>query len=96
MVVQLAMGRSNKLVDNDYTLEEQEEIYDMTLDDLYLHARWYLDNLEFLGTYKVIWHNYRSKRPPLPYRHVNKQKKTTKLIKELSPTYSGRNVTIKD
>ena len=58
LVVEIAMGYSNKLVDNGYSLEEQGVIYAMTLDDVLLHTRWYLDNLDSLSTYKVSWHNY--------------------------------------
>ena len=72
MVVRIAIGNSNKLCGNGYSAKEQGEIYDMTLEDLYLHTRWYLDNLDFLSTYKVDWHNYRSKRPPVPRDKVRK------------------------
>lgn len=80
MVVQIAMGQSNKLCDNGYDIYEQEEIYDMTLDDLYFHARWYLDNVDFLSTYKVDWHNYRSKRSPVPYSKVRKQERKEEAL----------------
>ena len=71
-MIKLYLSRSNHLSDNGYSMEEQEKIYDDQLVDLYLHARWYLDNLDFLPTYRVSWHNYRTKSAPVPYKMVNK------------------------
>ena len=70
MVFKIAIGYSNKLGDNGYSLEEQGVIYNLNLEDLLLHTRWYLDNLDSLVTYKVGWHNYnsRNKRTPVPFR----------------------------
>jgi len=76
LVVELALGFSNKLVDNGYSLDEQAVIYSMTLDDVLLYTRWYLDNLDSLATYKVSWHNYSkgNNRSPSPKNLGVKQK----------------------
>lgn len=73
-VVRLFIGVNNELGVNGYSLEEQGVLYDEQLEDLLLRTRWYLDNLEFLPTYRVGWKNYRSKVPPVPYRYVKEKR----------------------
>ena len=65
---------SNHLADNDYSLAEQAKIYDDQLADLLLNTRWYLDNLDFLPTYRVSWKNYSNNRPTVPYKYTLKGK----------------------
>jgi hypothetical protein len=63
---------NNHLIDNGYTLEEQEKLYDELLQDVIDNPRWYLDNLHSLRTFRVSWVAYgkgRSKNT-LPYRHI--------------------------
>lgn len=70
MSIQIMLGSSNHLGDNGFSLEEQGELYDATLDDVIAFTRWYLDNLDYLATYRVGWHNYRSKRGVMPREFV--------------------------
>ena len=51
-----------------YTLKEEAQIYDDTLQDIKIHTRWYLDNLERLKSYRVRWHDYGERTPTIPYR----------------------------
>ena len=43
---------------NGYSLEEQNEMYKASLNDVYDNPRWYLDNLENLKSFRVGWHRY--------------------------------------
>ena len=56
---------NNWLKDNGYTLQEEIEIYKRQLQDIIDNPRWYLDNLEYLVTYRVRWKNYRNNKPTL-------------------------------
>jgi len=70
MVIKVALGRSNHLRDNGFDIEEEGRLYDESLIDVLMFSRWYLDNLEFLSTYRVSWHNYRGKGAVIPRRYV--------------------------
>lgn len=70
--IPLMRDRTN-LSDNGFSLKEQEIIYDETLDSVLKNARWYLNNLENIKTYRVGWHNYRYDYTPVPYKYVKKQ-----------------------
>ena len=58
------------LKDNGFSFDEEKEIYDTQLEDIYENPRWYLENLETLQVYFVRWHNYRSKGVVMPYKFV--------------------------
>lgn len=61
MPIKVKILRTNNwLKDNGYSLEDELEIYNSQLQDILLHTRWYLDNLEYLIQYRVRWVNYRS------------------------------------
>lgn len=60
------MGSSSDLGLSGYTLEEQNEIYKMSLQDVYDNPRWYLDNLESLKSFRVGWHNYHTVNTNIP------------------------------
>jgi len=66
--------RSNHLRDGEYTLEDEEILYDQVLQDIYENPRWYLENYMDLAEFRVSWANYRSKAPVLPYKYVKKTK----------------------
>jgi hypothetical protein len=61
MKIALTSG-NNWLKDNEYSLEEEKEIYFLTLEDIYNNPRWYLDNLEYLVEYRVSFINYKTKK----------------------------------
>lgn len=65
-------GRSQNLNDADYSMEEQMQIYDDNLLDVFNHTRWYLDNLESLKSYRVAWKDYKTKSCTMPYRYTKK------------------------
>ena len=56
-----------------YDLEEEEEIYDTSVQDILDNTRWYLDNLQWLATYMVRWKQYDSKTPTMPYKYVKEK-----------------------
>ena len=70
--VEMQPGRSY-LHECGYTLEEEIAIYDKVLDDVYTNIRWYLDNLEYLNSFRVSWINYRYK-VTTPYKYTSKTK----------------------
>jgi len=72
MVIQIVLGTSNHLSDNGFSIEEQGDLYDETLEDVIRFPRWYLDNLDYLVTYRVSWHNYRSRKSVMPRAYVRK------------------------
>ncbi len=63
-------GNSSWLTDADYSIEEQEEIYDMCLQDVIDNPRWYLDQLDYLAEFKVNWVNYTKQNATKPYKYV--------------------------
>lgn len=65
-------GKSQYLKDAGYTMVEEEELYDTNLKDVYNNARWYLDNLDNMKSYRVSWKNYRTKSCTMPYRFTEK------------------------
>lgn len=65
-------GKSQNLKDADYTMKDEELLYDASLKDVYNNPRWYLDNLEFMRSYKVSWKTYRGSIPTIPYRYTLK------------------------
>lgn len=65
---------NNHLDKNGYNRSQEEEIYDNQLYDIYMNARWYLDNLDYIYVYRVSWWDYRSKSAVTPYKLVNKRK----------------------
>ncbi len=69
MEIPLRQG-NNWLKQNGYTLEEEELIYDLTLEDVFDNPGWYLDHLDFLSEYRVCWKDYRYKYPTMPYKYV--------------------------
>jgi len=64
---------SNRLEDCGYTPEEAGEIYDNQLQDIIDNPKLYLDNLDYLKTYRVPWKDYRDKTAVLPLKHVKKR-----------------------
>ena len=64
----LVLKNSSKLKRNDFSLKDEEEIYDMQLEEVQKNPRWFLDNLDYLPVYEVSWKDYRYSVPTLPYR----------------------------
>ena len=62
------MGRSQNLTDSEYSIQEQGDIYEECLKDVYNNPRWYLDNLDSLRSFRVAWKNYGNKSSVTPYR----------------------------
>lgn len=60
------MKNNNHLLDNGFSICEQEKVYDEQLEELFYNPRWYLDNLEYMVEYRVSWGNYRNNRPIIP------------------------------
>jgi hypothetical protein len=64
-------------------MQEQADIYDEQLKDILDNTRWYLDNLHYLGEYRVDWHTYSRKGKnkgttivfPIQYYGMGKTKK---------------------
>jgi len=74
-MIKLALLPNNRsLRQNLYSLSEEEEIYDLLLQDVLDNPRWYLDNVSFLANFYVSWKNYRYKSPVTPYKYVRKDK----------------------
>ena len=56
------MKNNNWLDKNGYSKEEEERIYQYQLKDIIDNTRWYLDNLEYLCTYRLSYVCYTNKR----------------------------------
>lgn len=77
--------KSDRLSESDYSLKDEAEIYDRTLKDVYANPRYYLDNLEFMRSYRVSWDNYAllnkgRHSAVLPYSFVKTAEKTDSFI----------------
>ncbi len=69
-------NNSDWLKDNGYSVEDEEQIYDNQLHDVYLNPRWYLDNLSFMKDYRLSWANYHKRQkfvPTVPRRYVKEK-----------------------
>ena len=66
--IKLANG-TNFLKTAGYTMKQEEGLYDAILEDVYLNARWYIDNLDYISEFRVSWQNYRCKKT-LPHKFV--------------------------
>ena len=62
-----------------YSIEEEEAIYNAVVEDVYKNPRWYLDNLDYLVSFRVSWINYRG-RASYPYKFTTKTDKKTKSL----------------
>lgn len=72
-MIKIALLPNNRsLKQNNYSMEDEEEIYDNVLQDIYDNPRWYLDNVDYLSVFYVSWKNYRYKSPVMPYKFVKK------------------------
>jgi hypothetical protein len=68
-------GNVNWLENAGYTIEEEAEIYDELLQDVYNNPRWYLDTLHYLPEFRVSWVDYKKQTVTKPYKFVIKNKK---------------------
>lgn len=66
-------GRSQQLKDN-YTFDEEKQLYEDSLREVYENPRWFLDNLDKLSSFRVSWKDYRYTSPVLPYKYTLKGK----------------------
>lgn len=69
---------NNWLKDAGYSLAEEQELYDKQLQDIMDNTRWYLDNFEYLPTYRLSWVIYTKERCSVRYIH---RKETAKRKK---------------
>lgn len=73
--MKLALLRNNNhLRDNDYSIDEEEQIYLDQLEEFFLNPRYYLDNFDYWVEYRVSWANYRKNNPVLPRKYCTKGK----------------------
>lgn len=70
MKLYLLKKRTN-LRENGYSLEEEDDIYNQLLEEIYMNPRFFLDNLESMTTFRLSWGNYKSNTPIVPYKFVN-------------------------
>jgi hypothetical protein len=74
MTMKIKMHVTNaSLKDAGYSIEQEAQIYDDQLQEIFDSPRTYLDNLASMVSYKVRWKNYKNTRPVVPYKYV-KQK----------------------
>lgn len=66
MIKVMTMKTNNWLHTCGYTIEEEIDLYNRQLLDIINDPLWYLDNLDYLTTYRLSWGTYTSKRPVLP------------------------------
>jgi hypothetical protein len=63
---------SVRLQDAGYSIAEEGELYEQSLHDIIEHTREYLDQLDYMRTFKVRWKDYSNSRPTVPLRMVTK------------------------
>ena len=74
MVFQLALMQGEAMLKkNGYSIEEEADIYDTQLEDLYNDPRWYLDNLPYMQEYRLRWVDYKFSPSSTPYKYVKKK-----------------------
>ena len=61
---------NNWLSEAGYTRQEEGDIYAALLQDVINNPGWYLDNLDYLPTYRVSWVNYKSTNVTKPLEFV--------------------------
>ena len=57
---------NNQLKSAGYEKEDEINIYNDVLKDVYANPRWYLNNLHYLAVFRVSWGDYRYNRAILP------------------------------
>ena len=70
---------NSALRDANYTLAEEEDIYDKQLQHVIDNPRLYLDSLEYQRIYTVSWKDYRYSTPTIPYKYTKKGKERKAL-----------------
>jgi hypothetical protein len=71
----------DRLQRNDYTMEEEEEIFNLSLQDVIDNPRWYLDNLDYLPQFTVRWKDYRKGyQITMPYCFCDEKKKNKSRV----------------
>lgn len=74
-MIKIALSPNDRqLRQNDYSIKEEEEIYDNLLQDIIENPRWYLNNVTYLSSFYVSWKNYKYTSPVIPYRFVREKK----------------------
>lgn len=68
------VDKSSWLRDAGHTIQEESDIYDKLLEDIYNNPRWYIDNLSYLCEFRLSWANYRENRGIMPYKFTRKPK----------------------
>ena len=71
---QIEMHPTNAMLkDANYTIEQEEDIYNKQLQHIIDSPGLYLESLDFLRTYKVRWKDYKhSNTPTMPYKYTRK------------------------
>jgi len=70
---------NNWLKDAGYTLAEEQAIYDSQLQDIMENTRWYLDNYDYIATYRLSWVDYTNERCSVRYIHRKETSRRNKL-----------------
>lgn len=65
--------QNNRLSDNGFSIEEEEELYERQLQEVIDNPRWYLDNLDNMKEYRVSWVNYRETKVTIPHKFCFKK-----------------------
>ncbi len=70
-MIQVRTKKTNNWLSNaGYTREEEGKIYDDLLEDVINNPRWYLDNFEYLSTFRVSWVEYQKTNATKPLRYI--------------------------
>lgn len=64
-------------------MDEEGEIYDLVLQDLYENPRWYLDNFEDLRTFRVSWYSYEKMSSKVKKHGAPKPRKFVKTFNKV-------------
>ena len=75
-------GKSRWLKDLGYTIQDEADLYDQCLQDIFNNTRFYLDNFHLMQEFKVSWTDYKSSKITKPYKFCNESYKNCKKIEE--------------
>ena len=66
---------SSWLSESGYTIEQQAQLYDDVLTDLYNNPGWYLERFRMMREFRVGWANYKGPGITKRYKYTNKEEK---------------------
>jgi len=74
---------SSWLKESGYTIQQQAQIYDDLLTDIYNNPGWYLEHFRMMREFRVDWVDYKQTNITKPYKFVKNGGKVARKEKHL-------------